>query len=438
MTVETLGLIVSRISSLVFWAVVLITLVRICIGGGVSIAFVEKLWEKAKQIAKPVFSESFTEICNVFIFGLAVRLFIFTIGFFLLIENSPTIESLFHSFRGWDSAFYIDIAALGYEENLYVYGEIRNVRLVFFPLYAFLIRLLNPMFGDYWNTAYVVSMLAFNFGLCYMYKLVKRDFGKSVAWWSIVFLSFAPPAFFFGTPMTESLMILTSAASLYYLRTHKWALAGLFGALCMLTRMVGFILIVVALVEFITHYKIFGLVQKREWKQIFNFVFTKGIFIALIPVGGLIYLYINWQVSGDPFRFMYYQSAVWHNTTQYFGQTIIDQFNIIARDSGSQVARQIHIPNVLAFMISIVLLAYALKKNIHYTYVVYSLGYTFVSFAPSWLLSGARYMVACVPLFVFMGNYAEKKPLHGTIILIVSFMGMITLLRIFLSGGFIL
>lgn len=46
--------------------------------------------------------------------------------------------------------------------------------------------------------------------------------------------------------MTESLFLLTTAASLWHIRRHHWLPAGVWGALAALTRMHGVLLILAA------------------------------------------------------------------------------------------------------------------------------------------------------------------------------------------------
>ena len=53
------------------------------------------------------------------------------------------------------------------------------------------------------------------------------------------------------------MLLFTSAATLYYIRKHKWYLVGIWGAAAALSRMVGILLAIPAAVEWLEHYKIF-------------------------------------------------------------------------------------------------------------------------------------------------------------------------------------
>lgn len=49
--------------------------------------------------------------------------------------------------------------------------------------------------------------------------------------------------------MNESMLLFTSAATLYYIRKHKWYLVGIWGAAAALSRMLGILLAIPAAVE---------------------------------------------------------------------------------------------------------------------------------------------------------------------------------------------
>lgn len=432
------GIFFSIITSIIFWGVVLVTFVRICSQAGLRLpqtvnrCFIEKITPVYCQIASFVVRDE----VKVILFGAMIRLFILILAFLtLLAANGPplTFTALFYAFSGGDVQHYLTLVDIGYSWET---PDGKNVLLAFFPLYVFLVRGVNVFLNNTLASAFVVTFLSYLIGLHYIFRLVRLDFDRKIAWWTVILISVAPPAFFFGVPMTESLMLLTSAMTLYYIRTHKWPLAGIAGALCLFTRMVGAILIVVAAVEFIVHYKIFALIQSSEWKEVFRLIGKKGLWILVMLVGGLAYLYLNWHVSGNPFQFLYYQRTHWSNVSQYFGQTISDQFRLIYSQYITAVST-IFLSNVVAFAFAIFLLAYACIKRLQVTYIVYTLGYVFISFSPSWLLSGARYVVVCIPLFIFLAHAIRKNSTFKALTLSVFLVGLIWLTRAFLVRGLV-
>ena len=370
----------------------------------------------------------------IFLFSLGVRL-AFLAGVFVLLwvqtGYSPGLAAVFDASLGWDN--YAMIAQRGYAYT----EEGQNLYLVFFPLYIYLIRIVALVVRDHLAAAFIVAFASYSAGVYYLHRLVRLDFSNSTAWWAVVLISIAPVGFFFGSPMTESLMLLTSAATLYYIRTHRWALAGVAGALASFTRLVGILLVLAAIVEFVTHYKFIELVRKARWDYVWSLVSGKGLWIFVMPVGTLTYLFINWYVSGNPFQFVHYQSTHWHNHTQYFGRTIYSQFNILTLDISAEAAHGVHLPNILAFAFGITLLVYGCLKKHNAAYIVYALGYIMVSFAPSWLLAGARYMLVCLPLFIFLAEFVDKKPLRAVVVTALFVAGLLPLFSIFVRGGWV-
>jgi hypothetical protein len=435
---DKLGLPFAVLTSILFWGVALLAIIRIY---RISAGHVECVPPVGRTWDLKRFHQ--TDEFRVVLFALGVRLLMLAFGYAVMMVAGaePTVAGLFKRFA-WsgDCPHYLNIAEHGYaweevsEKIFWESGE-KNILLVFFPLYPLLIRLV-ALFGiGYLPAAYVVAFACYIAGMVILYRLVLLDYSKTAAWWAVVLVSLAPPSFFFGIPMTEGLMLLTSALTLYCIRTHKWALAGVFGALCVFTRMVGVALIVAALAEFIAHYRIFELIKTSKWRETLRLTSTKGAWILLMPLGGIAYLLINWHISGDPFMFFHYQQAKWFNETQYFGKTLITQFEYIANDPRTNTIAVTFIPNVIAFTLAIAALVYASAERMPTAYIVYMLGYVFVSFAPSWLLSGQRYMLVCVPLFIVSGHIAEKKRTPGIALLILFIAGLSVLTATYVTGG---
>ena len=379
---------------------------------------------------------------KIIIFGILVRVATLLLGFmFLRLEGLDVPFSyVFRAFNRWDAGHYITLARSGYThlEFSHNIGEYRHLFVVFFPLYPYLIRVVSIFAGDYQAAAYVVSFICYLAGLCYLYHLVKLDFSEKTAWWAVFLISIFPHGIFFGAPHTESLFLLTTAMTLYYIRTHRWLLAGIAGAFATATRMVGVILVAAAAVEFVMHYEMFTLMKKGKWKDFFGLILKQGLFILLMLVGILVYLFINWRTTGDPLRFLFYQNAHWHNGFRNFRPTIADQFHRISPYLGAMYQNSmlyIAAPNILGFGFSVWMIVYASIKRYNAAYIVYSLGYVFVSFSMLWLLSGGRYAAALVPSFIFIADYVEKKP-HLRIIVTVAFIVLLLpILRMYVLGG---
>ena len=108
--------------------------------------------------------------------------------------------------------------------------------------------------------------------------------------------------------------------TLYYSRKHNYPAAGLCGMLTALSRSVGVFLIIPLTVEFMEEYKI--LENPKEIKKIINLVVSKWLWLLLIPLGMLVYLFINYRVAGNPFEFLRLEEKYWHQTGQPFFKTV--------------------------------------------------------------------------------------------------------------------
>jgi len=431
-----LGWVFAIVSSIIFWGAALEVLVRSLWHSGLNI----KLWKVSP------YTPSYTAVhsplplhkgdgLKVVLFAVGLRLVMILVAFLMLWHSSgavPTFAQLMQAGTGWDD--YRMMAEYGY----FYHEDGQNLLLVFFPLYIYLTRFLGFAIRNFQLAAYIISFVSYVFAAYYLYRLVRLDFSKSVAKWAVVFISIAPPAFYFGTPMSESLLLLTSVITLYYIRVHKWWLAGVAGALAMATRMVGAVLVIVAFVEFFTHFKVFALIKKSKWGEVWGHFRTKGAWIFLMFAGGAVYLFLNWWVSGNPFMFMYYQRVHWGNSTQYFGQTLLLQFRVINGDwMTPEMIRWTFVPNILAFTFAIITIAYATKKRINVGYVIYALGYVFISYSPSWLLSGSRYITACIPLFIFLACMTEKRPVFRLTVAFIFIAGLLPMRYVLLTGGMV-
>lgn len=143
-------------------------------------------------------------------------------------HNSLSLTTLLAAWDRWDSVHFTAIAAQGYDAAW---------RTAFFPLYPLLERGVGLLAGgNSFVAGLVVSNLAGLGMLAVLYRLVEEDFDHEQAWRSTLYLSLFPTAFFFAAAYSESLFLLLTLLSFYYMRRGRWWLAGLFGLLSALTR----------------------------------------------------------------------------------------------------------------------------------------------------------------------------------------------------------
>lgn len=318
--------------------------------------------------------------------------------------------SMWSIFEHWDATHYITIAKDGYAG----YSENGNyLMLVFLPLYSWICRI-GLLFSDNVQAVgIVVSNLFFVAGATLYHATVFEKHGEKVADTMLLLLMLSPFSFFFGAIMPESIFFFCWAAALYFARKKWWALACALGALGALTRLLGVLIVGMIFVEMLQSDKPLFTGDK---KQIVKRLLKYGLLI-IVPIGTVIYLMVNLVVAGDAFAFLYYEKLNWF---QEF-TPIWESLHRIAQNAAdmSSLFYTVWLPDMIAFVIVIALLVifsrtYALSE------LWYVLIYAVMTYSTSWLLSGARYMLACFPAFTMAALLLQRYKKAKTLVLIGS------------------
>lgn len=330
----------------------------------------------------------------------------------------------------WDGPHYLDVAKYGYA-NCVENGQ--HLFLVFFPLYPWLIRLMALGCGDYTVAALLVSVLSYAVGAAFFYLVIAREYEEDIAEKSLVLLSVSPVAFFFGTVMSESLFFCLLSVSFYLIKRHRWFLAGFVGVLCALCRAQGVIILGVGAVEFLLTYSPVWYFRQKRMKDFWRAVFTKAIFLFLTPIGLGIYLWINYLVEGNCFQFVIYQRDHWHLAPTFFTNTLREISSYLFRSDVSLTQKAcMWLPECLLFFLAFAALYYGRKRH-PLKYTAFLFVYTMINFSVTWLISGSRYMLCALPLYVIGGEFLHRHPKQYPFVIAVSSM----LMAIYMGGFFL-
>ena len=302
-------------------------------------------------------------------------------------ETTFGFADFLSAWNRWDAPHYIDIASKGYAGCIQD-GE--HLFLVFFPLYPWLLRIVHVVINNWEAACLVLSCLAYAAGSCFFYALISEEYGKRIAWKSLVLLSVYPFSFFFGAMMTESLFLCTMMAGFYFVKKHNWLAVGLTGIFCSLCRVQGILLFGVAGVEFFVYYKPFEMFKQHKGKEFIKLLFTKGIFLFLIPVGNIIYFYINYNVEGNPFQFSIYQKEHWYHSTTYFTNALKEIWGqAFGGNTQNTMIASVWLPELVIFAVTIILLFYGLRRH-PLKYTAFLFVYTIINYSVTFLISGGR------------------------------------------------
>ena len=377
----------------------------------------------AKGLAAKGYMSDSRECVKVFAVTFAFRILIFLLvglaACFILYPGSGP-DAFLWIWKKWDGLHYVNLAELGYSGYV---EDGKNLFLVFFPLYPWLMRVVSLITGNTMAAGLLLSFVCYGAGCVFLYKLAAFELGRGGAVRTVLFLSVYPYAFFFGGIMTESLFLLTTAAGLWYIRRHRWWLAGMWGLLAAMTRMHGVLLIGAAAAELVEH------LGRFDWKAI-----VRRLPALILPaVGTLVYLALNWSVTGNPFAFTVMQ--------QHWSQgfcPIADTLWYVLQNALSYptelVRYQIWVPTILLFPVFFVLLVWA-RNKFRGMYTLYGFVYLVLNYSLSWLLSAGRYLSCALPFFLFAAALTQGKPKLTGVVAAAMGAGFLLNLVWFLNGG---
>ena len=398
---------VSVISSILVWSAVAFLAVRV-ICKSLDIQSDNKLLSFVNKDNS--LSDSFTVSAKdtACVFGVAFlfRVIVFIISIFaifLVRDEQFSMERVWETYLQWDAHNYHRIAQGGY--TFHTEGG-EYTTLAFFPLYPWLLRVLNIFINNYIASGVLLSALLYSGACAYMYKLLALDYNKQTAIRAIVYISVFPHALFFGVMMNESMLFITSAATLYYIRKHKWHLVGIFGALAALSRMAGLLLAFPAAIEWLEEYKILEKLRLKKIGEVWKLFYQKGLWIFLMLLGTGIYLFCNFKTTGEWFKFLEYQKTIWNNGAIYFGKGISIMAEYAAR-TRTYTLFALWLPEVISVTFVIATLIYGLRKHRN-MYTAFLVIYIIINTGFAWPISIARYMTCVIPAFIILSDFSER------------------------------
>jgi hypothetical protein len=246
---------------------------------------------------------------RVFIAALAFRVFTAFVAFLANVVFPAYQDQGFSVFRQehlfwdtfarYDSGWYHGIASQGY-----IYGAGGRNNLAFFPVYPMLMRAGGTLLGgrqeDYYFAGIVVSWLAFAAAMTVLYRVALLDLPRPAAVRAVMYAAAFPFAYFFGMVYSESVFLLAMVLTVYALRTRKWVVAALSGAVMTATRVTGVMAVPgLALIA----WRIAGADRRSQMLAL------AAVAASMAGIG--LYSLFNYQMSGTPFA--------WYDAITFWG-----------------------------------------------------------------------------------------------------------------------
>ncbi|HUK84701.1 MAG TPA: glycosyltransferase family 39 protein [Candidatus Acidoferrum sp.] len=325
---------------------------------------------------------------------IAAKILVLAIGYivtYLISGPAPPLSTVMYMFDKWDAPHYIDIAKNGYVNT----GDAANF-IVFFPFYPILIRLFTFDFNYANLSALIISNVCSLFAFLYLYKITKLEFNDTVAAKAVIYLSIFPIAYFLSVPYTEGLFFALVIASIYYARLCKWQVSGLIGLFAALTRIGGLLLLPVLFVEYF---------HQTGWKL--RRIDSKVLWIFLTLVGFLIYLGINYQVTGNPFTFLTVEATHWFNRLD--PKSGLDGAWGWAKNSSYPANITMGIAPLAFAVFGLMVVGASFWRRMRPVYITYMFLSWILAVSTSWWISVPRYIMAMFPMFMLFGLITKSK-----------------------------
>lgn len=328
---------------------------------------------------------------KICLFTVGIHWMFLILSYFLIRHKGGSADGLWQFFynqfvQAGDTPHYIEIAKHGYASS----GE--NAKyIVFYPLYPLLVRMVQTVVRDYFVAGVLVSNVCLAVSGCYLYKIIAREYGKNKGWDGVFAYSLYPFGMFLIGMFTESLFIMLLLMCLYYIQKESYVPAAVTGFLAALTRTQGIVLLVPFVYEW--------LVQCRKQKRFL----WQGMMCLGIPLGTVVYFFINQIVQGDWFAFVKHQAAEpWYNTSKWIAVNLAQHFDMGKEYFGLGLV--IYWVQLLLYFAVMLLLFYGLKKKVRVSFIAFGGAYIFVSYLQGWMISGPRYMLSCVAIYIIFAS----------------------------------
>jgi len=123
--------------------------------------------------------------------------------------------------------------------------------------------------------SFIISNLAFIVAAMLLWHVVEQDYNHATAWSVIITLTLFTTSFFFSAIYSESLFLLFSILVYFFSKRGYYGLVGLHVSLASLTRIYGFLLFLIPLVD------ILRTKPRHQWVQLGKTITLSGAGLAL-------------------------------------------------------------------------------------------------------------------------------------------------------------
>jgi Gpi18-like mannosyltransferase len=326
---------------------------------------------------------------------------LFLFALFAVPASSGKHTGFWEMWNRWDALRYLQLAREGYLAT----GKER-FNLVGLPLYPWLTRAVSWLGINVPLAALFVTGLASIAAGLLLWELVRTDENEEMARFAVWFFFIYPTAYFLHLAYTEATLLALVLGCFWAARQRKWWLVGLLGALASMTRLPGIIVLPAVALEAWQEYRLTNRFNRR-W-----------LWLAVVPCGLGIYLWLNYHLTGDPFAFTKYLKENFYQEFRLPWIGVRNAFgNIHASDR--EFAMMNGVAETFFSLLAIGLTIwswFALRAS----YSIWMTGNMFLCICDNFVLSVPRYTLAMFPIFILFARASRGRPLAFAMISLPS------------------
>jgi hypothetical protein len=138
-----------------------------------------------------------------------------------------------------------------------------------------------------------------------------------------------------------------------------------------------------------------------------------------MPLGFGVYLLINKLIQGDWLAFYKHITVEpWWQGQDWIGNNLYQHYDM--SQQYYSLGLLIYKVQIVEFFIFCGLVVYGLWKRVRTSYIVYMLVYLMVTYTSSWMISGPRYMMSDIPLYIVLAAASGKRNVQAAILIILG------------------
>jgi len=346
-------------------------------------------------------------------FAIKLLLLVFAAESLQILTNQRSIgfRRSLELWNRWDSPHYLRLAEFGYSNT-------DPLKTWLYPLFPWTVRVFAFVTRDYLVAAFVVSGLALAAAAVLLRRLVAHDYGQAVAVRAVWFFLIFPTAYFLHIGYTESLFLAFLLASLLSARNDRWWMAGVFGALCWMTRPTGIILLPTLATEAAHQFW-----ETKRWRW-------QWLWIGFVPAGFAVYLLLNLKIAGSAFAFLPMRERLFHMTGAWpwIGMREAYRNQLRPPTAAIMVGTQ-----ELVFASLGLLCAMISWIKLRPIYAVWITGSWLLVTSASFLASEPRYALTLFPIFILF-SFAGRNPFWNGLLTATSLLFLGLFAGLFVRG----